>query len=683
MADPPLPKILAGPILRRTDENGAWVWMATSTAVEVVAKAYDAASSLAGPGGIKQLATGTASSLPFGAALHVVVVGMMPPTGTALPVGKLLAYNIQVTPASGSPFQLDQVDELTGADRITYPPYSLPTFFVPAPTSVNLLHGSCRMAHGFDDDALTAADTLIAAHVDDLALRPSALFLTGDQMYADDVADALAGPVRELERRLLGFGEKAPWLDPPDEDPILFLTDGKRGTLLTKVFTPDDAFDVKKSTARNHLIGFGEFAAMQLLAWNRALWAPDAGTTDRDVRAFRAGLTGVRRALANIPTYMMLDDHEVTDDWNRTKAWQARAEASPLGRRVIANGLVAFWAFQGWGNDPGPTAPRPAFVTEASTFLSGGGTTGAAASYEKAALDFRDFSFVAPTHPRAVVVDMRTTRGPDPGTRVDGKVPDPESPCEILGQKGLDAFVARAKSACKPGQLLVVVAPAPVVGFAPWERAQELLAETGIRTADRLDLESWHANPASYHRLLVAIAEQVQPGACLFLSGDVHFGHVAKAVLTAKAEPGKAARHLGFTQFTSSALKNRHTTGKLAGLRILDTFVPDIPPEWVWRPKASGGSLPKVRPAVQAEYARAVAENGRLPDYTHRSYGVGATTCSVSPLLITGSNLGQLVMADAEPATLARFAFLGPDAKAIVERELHLDWRSSLRPRQQ
>jgi len=61
----------------------------------------------------------------------------------------------------------------------------------------------------------------------------------------------------------------------------------------------------------------------------------------------------VRRALANVPTYMIFDDHDVTDDWNLTARWRDRVRASPAGRRIVANALAAYWAFQGWGNDPG------------------------------------------------------------------------------------------------------------------------------------------------------------------------------------------------------------------------------------------------------------------------------------------------------------------------------------------
>ena len=67
----------------------------------------------------------------------------------------------------------------------------------------------------------------------------------------------------------------------------------------------------------------------------------------------------MRRALANVPTYMVFDDHDVTDDWNLGRAWRDRVFTSPLGRRIVMNALVAYAVFQDWGNDPcATTMPR-------------------------------------------------------------------------------------------------------------------------------------------------------------------------------------------------------------------------------------------------------------------------------------------------------------------------------------
>ena len=56
--------------------------------------------------------------------------------------------------------------------------------------------------------------------------------------------------------------------------------------------------------------------------------------------------------LANIPSYMIFDDHEVTDDWNMTRDTCKALYGHPLGLRVVQNALVAYALCQHWGNVP-------------------------------------------------------------------------------------------------------------------------------------------------------------------------------------------------------------------------------------------------------------------------------------------------------------------------------------------
>ena len=51
----------------------------------------------------------------------------------------------------------------------------------------------------------------------------------------------------------------------------------------------------------------------------------------KQLRDFERGLAKVRRVLANIPTYMMFDDHDVTDDWNLNPMWFDRVYTTSLG----------------------------------------------------------------------------------------------------------------------------------------------------------------------------------------------------------------------------------------------------------------------------------------------------------------------------------------------------------------
>ena len=67
---------------------------------------------------------------------------------------------------------------------------------------------------------------------------------------------------------------------------------------------------------------------------------------------FAQGVPKVRKGLANIATYMMFDDHEVSDDWHMTHDWVTQVYSSPVGLRVMQNALCAYAVFQAWGNTP-------------------------------------------------------------------------------------------------------------------------------------------------------------------------------------------------------------------------------------------------------------------------------------------------------------------------------------------
>ena len=67
---------------------------------------------------------------------------------------------------------------------------------------------------------------------------------------------------------------------------------------------------------------------------------------------FRKNLPKVQRALANVATYMILDDHDVTDDYFLNPIWRRRVLGTRLGRAILGNAMIAYALFQDWGNDP-------------------------------------------------------------------------------------------------------------------------------------------------------------------------------------------------------------------------------------------------------------------------------------------------------------------------------------------
>ena len=116
-----------------------------------------------------------------------------------------------------------------------------------------------------------------------------------------------------------------------------------------------------------------------------------SGTSGRTSTRYYGALPAVRRLLANVPTLMIFDDHEITDDWNLNLEWIRRtqdpAKAVPteakvptaLARAVLRNGLVAYAIFQAWGNTPGAVQAREPIPAPSCSRAVGpwnGGSTG-------------------------------------------------------------------------------------------------------------------------------------------------------------------------------------------------------------------------------------------------------------------------------------------------------------------
>ena len=76
-----------------------------------------------------------------------------------------------------------------------------------------------------------------------------------------------------------------------------------------------------------------------------------AGNAER-LEGYRLNVPFVRRILANVPTYMIFDDHEITDDWNLTQEWRNRVLGTNLGQTILRNGLIAYAVFQALGQRP-------------------------------------------------------------------------------------------------------------------------------------------------------------------------------------------------------------------------------------------------------------------------------------------------------------------------------------------
>lgn len=331
----------------------------------------------------------------------------------------------------------------------------------------------------------------------------------------------------------------------------------------------------------NHLMFFAEFAAMYVMCWSDELWPRDASgrltlgsaaieasLADEDakqrkeLRSFLSTLRRARRALANVPTMMMFDDHEISDDWNLDGPWFESSRTNAAQQRVVRNGLLAFAVFQAWGNEPDRfTSGVPRSLLDAVTFPDGGSAPPIATqpSQVDVALDLTaspaspdermtwNWTWDGPEH-LVVALDTRTRRD---YTTLDPLLPGLLTAAELDRQ--LSAFVPQKGDT----RLRLVIAPAPVMGHPFVERTvqpwlalfQSLKHLSTIKGGRAADNEAWAVNRITYQSMLRRLAAFRQ---VIVLSGDVHYAYTNHtAYFGADGQP--PAR---IVQLCSSAAKN-------------------------------------------------------------------------------------------------------------------------------
>ena len=279
--------LLAGPILRRAEPKQVSIWIACSIPLIIRAEIFRVADlePISGTQNknnteqAKPIGLGSATCIRLGEHLYIGLVTAKPiPQAetirnrnnstnmdfSSFPTHELLAYDIELSYYEGNIKKCQRLQDLgllTGDNAVIYTNRHdddevvlLPTFFLQGRTDnnkpLNILHGSCRKLHGKGEDCLAIADRLIAPSVKNLNKRPSVLFLTGDQIYADDVAGPLIQHLTEFGAHLLGWEEEIVGLNKK----LTEIGPGERQQFISEhaKFTSENG--------GNHLISFGEFS---------------------------------------------------------------------------------------------------------------------------------------------------------------------------------------------------------------------------------------------------------------------------------------------------------------------------------------------------------------------------------------------------------------------------------------
>src|SRR5262245_26608808 len=623
------PRVLAGPILRKVAPRSVSVWLAMRLGGDVTLTVLDALNA--------PVASGHRHTVAVGTQLHIVCVTAVPNDGAAdLVEGVIYRYRLDF---AFDDHQNMDLPRATGTETLPaafcYVPFGLPSFCLP-PASLDdlrLLCGSCRIPHGNGRDCFSIGDKLIAQAASNPIARPHQLLLTGDQIYADDVAASLVMVLSDAAHVLLGWKEQVPFDDKGGKATVeRLLPFLRRDPLEAAGFTSDDL--------DGQLLSLGEYLCMYLMVWSDVLWPTDMPTFSDVTQATRAVLGGdpialshwfaqrtkkghhfsmpreaaqlalfrrdlqdVRRMLANIPSYMICDDHEVTDDWNMTRDICTSLYGRPLGLRVVQNALVAYSLCQHWGNVPevfegtgpgkalldlldgtrdaaryetnSPALRRLVAVHEESVLAT---RPNNAVFHDPDSLIF-NFTVEGPGH-QVIFTDSRSWRS-FPTGRVGGGV---LLPSDQLAQQIVDTPPAYdATLTDRSGDRFVIVV---MTTNAP--------AVEPLRSAARHDFitnhvqhhpdvyEAWELPSIHSDRLMVSLSEKLplvdgrRTGALALISGDVHFSFATRLLYKAstrvedtKPQPVKAV----IAQLVASSFR-KETDNTLGFHRNGYDFVP-------------------------------------------------------------------------------------------------------------
>lgn len=600
-----LPLVLAGPILRRVEARRLVWWLATSAAVRV-RLTLDTGE---GESVQHELVPGSDAcrNIAAGEHLHLVLIDL--PLTRDLPAQRWVGYSLAVQPledhgAGGQDVQ-DWQDWKRWAPDLCYPGRATPGF-VYQPRMTALLHGSCRKPHHPEGDGLVVADRLLMERVKTLArpARPGApeadndnawpgvLLLTGDQIYADDVAGPMLRAIHRLIVRLgmpveaLNGVESAGVADANDlyQHPDTYyrreklLPSHKRHRALIEVlFGGVEKPVFTTDSAHNHLVTLAEVLAMYLLVWSPAPWQgldlsmPEGLSEEHQalyareckaIKDFAAGLPAVQRVMAHLPVAMIFDDHDVTDDWNLSREWEEVAYGHPFSKRVIGNALMGYLLAQGWGNQP-EVFGRDLMARVQHSLRE----PGQAVHDESidALLRFGQWHYTWPTSPPLMVLDTRTHRWrSESAAHKPSGLMDWEALTDL--QQGLRGHEA----------VLLVSAP-PLFGVKLIETIQRVFTWFGHPLM--VDAENWMAHRGSARAMLNIFRHRETPKNFVVLSGDVHYSFVYDVEL----RQGHQGQNIW--QITSSGLRNAFPDGLLDKLDRVNRWLysPRSPLNWFTR----------------------------------------------------------------------------------------------------
>ncbi len=554
-----IPLVISGPIVRHVATDILTLWMSTKESISIVhepdkvkVSLYDQeANSIA-------LNQGAVEIIEHRVGTHCFVSTLIIKQNNLFLDQNIYHYDIAIKRSGQRNSEYLQLTELLPS--LLYDEQKLFSFKF-SQKLTRVLHGSCRKAHFDGEDALPQLDNQLHTSIknNDASNRPDLMLFTGDQVYIDDVAGPMLNAIHQVIRLLGLYHEEFEGSTITHSQELFEHPDSlyRRDNLLPKTKANEDVTDsffkgkrkpiFTSVNAKNHLIALNEMAALYLLSWSSRLWPLinlDKTIATEEFRQqyeqertyvenFQEGLEQVERSLAHIPVYMIFDDHDVTDDWNLTRAWEEHVYGNPFSKRIVGNAIIAYLIFQGMGN---PRSTWDDLQEPANTFFTNE-QFNHHDEFIDAVLAHHHWQYSLNTQPPIQVLDTRTQRW-----RSESNMNKPSGLMDWEGLCALQQDIIGQES-------VIMVSAAPVYGVKFIEAIQRVFISFG--GALIVDAENWMAHRGTASVMLNIFRHVKTPPNFIILSGDVHYSFVYDVSLRFRRNSPK------IVQFTCSGIHNQ------------------------------------------------------------------------------------------------------------------------------
>jgi PhoD-like phosphatase len=276
----------------------------------------------------------------------------------------------------------------------------------------------------------------------------------------------------------------------------------------------------------------------------------------------------IRWLLSTIPSAMVLDDHDMADDWNISRSWKEEMDRTRWWRERLAGGLMSYWIYQHIGNLSPAELEQHEEYGAVRRANDGGAALREFVEWVASDGEGKVWSFRRDLGgARLIVVDDRTGRRLDEGRR--SIFDDHEWDWVLEAARGdFDHLLfATTDPVLLARGLHYAEAWNEAVCDGAWGSWAVALGEK-LRRA--LDLDHWAAFHVSFEkleRLLLELGRGERgrpPASIVLLSGDVHHAYLAEVGFRRDARVSSAVYQAVCSPFRNALEAHEQQTIRLA-----------------------------------------------------------------------------------------------------------------------